>query len=128
MSKESPELPKVDISQIHSSSHTLGLILTYYVNYGLSSRRTAAIMKDVHQLDISHQTVLNYAEAVGSLVKPFVDDYPYELFGYFCGDETYLKVQGKWQYLFFFFDAVKKIFKGLYSSETGSSLVRPITW
>lgn len=103
------ELPKVDISRIHSSSHTLGLILTYYVNYGLSSRRTAAVMKDVHQLDISHQTVLNYAEAVGSLVKPFVDDYPYELSGSFCGDETYLKVQGKWQYLFFFFDALKKI-------------------
>ena len=103
------ELPKVDISRIHSSSHTLGLILTYYVNYGLSSRRTAAVMKDVHQLDISRQTVLNYAEAVGSLVKPFVDDYPYELSGSFCGDETYLKVQGKWQYLFFFFDALKKI-------------------
>ena len=27
----------------------------------------------------------------------------------FCGDETYIKVHGKWQYIFFFFDAVKKI-------------------
>jgi transposase-like protein len=27
----------------------------------------------------------------------------------FCGDETYIKVQGRWQYVFFFFDAVKKI-------------------
>ena len=66
-------------------------------------------MKDIHQLDISHQTVLNYMDAVGSLIKPFVDDYPYDLSDSFCGDETYLKVKGKWQYLFFFFDAVKKI-------------------
>lgn len=109
LSKESPNLPRVDISGIHSSPHTLGLILTYYINYGLSSRDTAAIMKDVHNIDISHQTVLNYAEAVGYLVKPFLDDFPYELSYSFCGDETYIKVRGKWQYIFFFFDAVKKI-------------------
>jgi transposase-like protein/transcription elongation factor Elf1 len=102
-------LPTVDISRIHCSAHTLGLILTYYVNYGLSSRKTAAIMMDIHQLKISHQTVLNYADAVSSLIKPFVDDYPYELSNSYCGDETYLKVKGKWQYLFFFFDSVKKI-------------------
>jgi transposase-like protein/ribosomal protein S27E len=102
-------LPAVDISKIHCSAHTLGLILTYYVNYGLSSRKTAAIMMDIHQLKISHQTVLNYADAVSSLIKPFVDDYPYELSNSYCGDETYLKVKGKWQYLFFFFDSVKKI-------------------
>lgn len=106
---DATELPQIDVSKIHSSSHTLGLILTYYINYGLSSRNTAAVMKDIHQLDISHQTVLNYADAVGSLIKPFVDDYPYELSNSFCGDETYLKVKGKWQYLFFFFDSVKKI-------------------
>jgi len=52
-------LTAVDISRIHCSAHTLGLILTYYVNYGLSSRKTAAIMIDIHQLKISHQTVLN---------------------------------------------------------------------
>lgn len=106
---ENTVLPVVDLSKIHSTPHTLGIILTYYVNYGLSSRRTASLMKDIHQLNISHQTVLNYAETVGSMVKPFVDDYPYELSQSFCGDETYLKVKGKWQYLFFFFDSVKKI-------------------
>src|SRR5690554_6107288 len=109
LSKESPDLPKVDISGIHSSPHTLGLILTYYVNYGLSSRNVAAIMKDVHIVNISHQTVINYAYSVGYLVKPYLDNYPYELSDSFCGDETYIKVYGKWQYIFFFFDAVKKI-------------------
>lgn len=111
LSKDNEEtiLPTVDLAKIHSDPHTMGIILTYYVNYGHSSRRTASLMKDIHQVSISYQTVLNYAQAVGSIVKPFVDDYPYELSDSFCGDETYLKVKGKWQYLFFFFDSVKKI-------------------
>ena len=109
LSPGSPVKPKVDISKIHASPHTLGLILTYYTNYGLSSRRTAGILKDIHNVDISYQTVLNYAETVSRLIKYYVDNYPYELSESFCGDETYLKVNGKWQYLFFFFDAVKKI-------------------
>lgn len=88
---------------------TLGLILTCYVNYGLSARRTAGLMKDVHNVSISYQTVLNYADAVAKMVKPFVDHFPYELSDQFCGDETYIRVGGKWHYLFFFFDAVKKV-------------------
>lgn len=109
LSKSSPVLPKVDLSRIYSSTHVLGLILTYHVNFGLSSRQTAALMRDVHAVKISHQTVLNYAEAAATTIKPFVDHYPYELSNSFCGDETYIKVNGKWHYLFFFFDAVKKI-------------------
>lgn len=109
LSKSSPVLPTVDLSKIYCSSHVLGLILTYHVNFGLSSRKTAAVMQDVHAVQISHQTVLNYAEVAAALIKPFLDNYPYELSNSFCGDETYIKVNGKWQYIFFFFDAVKKI-------------------
>lgn len=104
--KDSPVKPEVDLSRIYASPHTLGLILTYYVNYGLSARKTAALMYDVHQLKISHQTILNYANSVALITKPFIDNYPYELSDSFCGDETYIRVKGKWNYLFFFFDAV----------------------
>ena len=34
-------------------------------------------MKDIHQVNISHQTVLNYNNAVSVITKPFVDYYPY---------------------------------------------------
>lgn len=107
--KSSPVLPKVDLSRIYASPHTLGLILTYHVNYGLSARQTAALLKDVHGVSISHQSILNYENSVSVLLKPFVDYYPYELSDQFCGDETYIRVNGRWHYLFFFFDAVKKI-------------------
>lgn len=109
LSRVSPVVPKVDISKIYASPHTLGLILTYHVNYGISARKTAALMQDVHNLNISHRTVLNYADSVAKIVKPFVDYYPYDVSNSFCGDETYIRVNGKWHYLFFFFDAVKKI-------------------
>mgnify|MGYP001945286681 CR=1 FL=1 len=109
LAKETPVKPKVDLSRIYVSTHTLGLILTYYVNYGLSARKTAALMFDVHSVKISHQTILNYANSVALIAKPFIDHYPYELSNSFCGDETYIRVGGRWHYLFFFFDAVKKI-------------------
>lgn len=109
LAKETPVRPKVDLSRIYVSAHTLGLILTYYVNYGLSARKTAALMYDVHSVKISHQTILNYANSVALMTKPFIDHYPYELSNSFCGDETYIRVKGRWHYLFFFFDAVKKI-------------------
>jgi len=109
LSSLSPVSATVDLARIQSSSHLLGLVLTYYVNYSLSSRKTAAIINDVHQVSISHQTVLNYAEAVANTVKPFTDNFPYVLSSSFCGDETYIKINGRWNYLFFFFDSVKKL-------------------
>jgi transposase-like protein len=109
LTKDSPKKPKVDLSRLYASPHTLGLILTYHVNYGLSARKTAAIMKDIHGVSISHQTILNYENSVALILKPYVDHYPYELSDQFCGDETYIRVNGRWHYLFFFFDAVKKI-------------------
>lgn len=117
MSKENKELPTVDLSRIYSTPHTLGLILTYHVNYGISARKTASLMDDVHGVKISHQTIINYCNAVGQLVKPFIDNYNYDLSNQFCGDETYIKVNGKWHYIFYFFDAVKKVILSYHVSE-----------
>src|SRR5690625_3999637 len=72
LAKDSPVKPKVNLSRIYASPHTLGLILTYHVNYGLSARKTAALMYDVHQLKISHQTILNYANSVALITKPLL--------------------------------------------------------
>ena len=110
LSPRLPDKPKVDLSRIHSSPQTLGLVLTYFVNYGLSARSTAALLKDVHDIKISRQTVLNYASALKPLLDYFNKNFPYELSGEYCGDETYIRIKGKWHYLCFFFDAVKKIF------------------
>ena len=49
-------------------------------------------MREVHGINISHQSVLNYADAVARNVKPFIDNYKYDLTDSICGDETYIKV------------------------------------
>ena len=102
-------MPPFGLDKIKASSHVLGLVLTYHVNYSLSLRKTAAIMWDVHNVKISHQTIANYLNAVAPIVKPFIDHHPYELSDSHCGDETYIKIGGVWHYIFFFFDAAKKI-------------------
>jgi len=109
LSKQNEYVPTVDLPNITASPHVLGLILTYHINYGIPLRKTAALMFDVHGVKISHQSISNYCNAVALRVKPFIDHFPYELSYSFCGDETYIKIKGVWNYIFFFFDSVKKI-------------------
>ncbi|MDR4969029.1 MAG: DDE-type integrase/transposase/recombinase [Acholeplasmataceae bacterium] len=100
---------KVDLDKIHHSKYTLGLVLTYYVNYGLSSRKTAQILKEVHDLKLTHQTVVNYAEAVAAITESLNVIYPYKLSNTITFDETYIKVMGKSNYVFFGSDTQNKI-------------------
>lgn len=116
LSRDSEIKGPVSLPNIRVSQHALGLILTYYVNYGLGSRKTAEIMKDIHGIKISHQSIINYANSVATLVKPFVDHYPYDITDSICGDETYIRIKGKWNYIFFFMDATKKIILSYHTS------------
>ena len=99
----------VDISKIYSSQYVLGLCLTYHINYGLSYRQTSSILKDIHEIDISYKTVENYCKSVSPTVQALLEFYPYDLSDTIAADETYIKVLGKTAYIFFYFDAIKKI-------------------
>ena len=99
----------VDLSKIYSSQYVLGLCLTYHVNYGLSYRQTASILKDIHEVDISYKTVENYCKSVSPTIQALLEFYPYKLSNTIAADETYVKVSGKTAYIFFYFDTIKKI-------------------
>lgn len=99
---------KVNLAKIHVDPRTLGLILTYSINYGLSARKVSNLMRDIHGVKVSHQTIHNYIHSVSSLVHNMVDNYDYSLTSTQSGDETYIHVNGKNQYIFFFSDPVKK--------------------
>ena len=99
----------IDISRAYSSQYVIGLCLTYHVNYGMSYRQTAALLRDVHEVYISYKTVENYCKSVSTIVHPLLEFYPYELSDTIAADETYIKILGKTNYIFFYFDAIKKI-------------------
>jgi transposase-like protein len=96
-----PAKSRVELFRIHRSDNILGLILTFYISYALSARKTALILRQVFNINVSHQTVLNYAQAAAYYVHQFnlknkgpIDDIA-------VGDETYIKVDSKFNYVWF---------------------------
>lgn len=89
------------IDRIHSSFNTLGLILTLNVSYGHSARMTAHMLKNIFQISISHQTVLNYANAAAVLCHKFNMHNKGPLDSIVAGDETYIRVMDRWNYTWF---------------------------
>lgn len=97
-----PEKPTIDLTKIHNSENVLGLVLAFYVSFAVPARKTAAIMKSVFNIKISYQTVLNYAGAAAFYCHTFNLAHKGRIDDISAGDETYIKVQGKQQYVFFF--------------------------
>lgn len=97
-----PQKPTVDLKKIHNSQNILGLILTFYVSFALSARKTALVLRWVFQINISYQTVLNYAEAAAYYAHQFNITRKGNIDNIQAGDETYIKVKGKHHYVFFF--------------------------
>ena len=99
------------------SAHIMGLCLTYHVNLGLSLRKTAQALRDIHGVSISHTMVANYARTAAVLIKPFVDTYDYKPSSTLAADETYIKVKGIKGYIWFIMDAVSKSILGYQVSD-----------
>ena len=88
--------------------NVMGLCLTYKINLGLSLRKTAQALNDIHGISISHQQVANYCKTAAICIKPFTDNYDYRSGKVFTADETYIKVKGIRGYIWFIMDAVKR--------------------
>jgi len=76
--------------------------LAFHISCAITARKTAFILRNIFNVPISYQTVLNYAEAAAYHCHLFnlqrkgpIDDIN-------AGDETYIKIQGKHNYVFFF--------------------------
>jgi transposase-like protein/DNA-directed RNA polymerase subunit RPC12/RpoP len=100
-----------------NSAHIMGLCLTYHVNLGLSTRKTAQAMKDIHNISISHTMVANYAKTVAIIIKPFVDTYDYKPSNELTADETYIKVKGLKGYVWLIMDALSRSILGYQVSD-----------
>jgi len=98
----SPNKPLVDISKIHNSQNILGLTLAFYVSFATSARKTALILRTVFNINVSHQTILNYAESAAYHCHQFNLKNKGPVGSRQAGDETYIKVLGKSNFTFFF--------------------------
>lgn len=95
----------VDFSRIHNNIHTVGLILTFTINFGLSSRMTRDVLLRVMGIKVSHATVLNYVKTAASMLYPYFDACSPEPEGIISGDETYISVDGETTYTWFSIDS-----------------------
>lgn len=101
-----------------NNAHIMGLCLTYHVNLGLSLRKTAEAMQEIHNISISHTMVAYYAKTAAVLIKPFVDSYDYKPSNNLSADETYIKVKGVKGYIWFIMDTVSRSLLGYQVSKT----------
>lgn len=96
------------ITNIRNSLNTLCLALTFHISLAISARKTAYILKNVFQLPISYQSVLNYAQAASYHCDRFNSHYKDKPDNINAGDETYIKISGKNAYTYFFISIPKR--------------------
>ena len=84
----------------------MSLCLTFHINLGLSLRKTSQALKDLYDISISHQQIVNYCKTAAMVVKPFVDNYDYKPSDTLTADETYIKVCGVKRHIWFIMDAL----------------------
>ena len=97
--------------------NVMGLCLSYHINLGLSLRKTKQALKDIHGIKISHQQIANYCKTAAVCIKPFVDTFDYDTGSVFTADETYIKIRGVKQYIWFIMDAAKRSIIGYQVSD-----------
>jgi len=103
-----PNKPPANLKRIRNSQNVLGLILTFCVSFALPARKTALLLYMVFKIKVSHQTVLNYMQAAAYYCHNFNMKYKGAVDDIQAGDETYIKVKGKHNYVFFFISGKKK--------------------
>lgn len=89
-------------------SNVMGLCLTMHVNLGMSLRKTKYALKELYNINISHQQVANYCKTAAVCMKPFVDHYDYNAGKVYTADETYIKIRGIKTFVWFIMDAASR--------------------
>lgn len=100
-----PQPPRASarsLLNVRQSLNSVGLALAYSVSFGMSARMTSQVLREVHGIHASHQTVLNWIEAAAPLAWRSLE----RMKGMMtevgtAADETYIKVRGVWHYTWF---------------------------
>lgn len=90
------------IENIRLPKQILDLEMSLFVDCAVTARDTVKILQKLYGTEIvkSHQTIHNHAEALAAYIEENEELLPSPLSTKVCEDETYVKYQGKWGYLF----------------------------
>lgn len=94
-----------NIINIRNSLNTLALILTFHVSFAISARKTAYLLREVFKIKLSYQSILNYSEMAAYHCHKFNLAFKGPVDNIQAGDETYIRVNGKHNFTFFFISA-----------------------
>lgn len=97
-----PKQTPFNIFNIRNSLHTICVVLTFHISLGISARKTAFILRNVFSVPISYQTVLNYTQIAAQLCHKFNLTYKGDVDDVQAGDEAFIKILGKKNFVFFF--------------------------
>ena len=75
------------------------LAVRYYLQLGAAAERIAGILAD-RGIDVSGRTILRWVQKFGPALSDEIRRYRRPLSATWLVDETYVKIQGKWQYLY----------------------------
>ena len=118
-----PQESTRDLNRIHAPFNTVGLVLAYSVSFGLSTRMTKQMLRDIHNITISRQTVLNYQKDAAYLASKFINDNTGTMDDkQIAGDETYIKVVDKWNYTWFVIGAQSRAIRAFNLSNNRGAL------
>jgi len=108
LSVAEPHKPTVDLNRTHNNLNIIALVLTLHISYAITARKTAHMLKNIWNIPLSYQTVLNYIQSVAYYCHQFNLKHNGDPDDINAGDETYLKVKGKWHYAWLFIGAISK--------------------
>jgi transposase-like protein len=127
LSLSSPNSEFSKLFNIHNSLHTLALILTFHISFAISARKTAYLLKKVFLINLSYQSVLNYAQYSACYCHKFNLHFKSPVDDIITGDEKYLKVAGKKHHAYFFLNARKHSIASYHLSPAKDALPATIS-
>jgi transposase-like protein len=117
-----PERCILDLFKIRKPDNILGLVLVFYISFALSARKTSLILKWVFGVNVSYQTVLNYVKLTAYYAHRFNLEHKGPIDDISVGDETYIRIGGEFDYVWFYLSAKKRCVTAYHLSDNRGTM------
>jgi len=113
--------PVVDLRRLRYGAQILTLAIHSVIGLGLSLRQAQRNLWAMWQLNISPEAIRQWLLAVAVQLAPLLGRIPLPLSGCVAVDESYIRIRGRWFYLFTAMDAIRGHIPALHLSPKRSA-------